>query len=296
MARARTIKASFFTNDELGALNPRVRLLFAGLWPHADRAGRLLDRPTKLKVEICPYDHLDVDKALDQLAEHGFIIRYQAAGQACIQVVNWAKHQRPHQNEPATELPPPPGWTDGRPAVEPEVRNGRSDFGVEVENGASTCTLARARPGTRNPVSGLRSPVSGLGTRSPVPEPGTRNSEPGDARAAREGSESPPPKSKRSAKAPPAGSEVPFNDDLAQRMQAISLEFGDDNAVASITRAQRYQAAAALSAGQMATAIKDAHRRTERRLGDQDAKPLGSPMAYFLGVLEQTTQERMKSA
>ena len=52
MARARNIKPGFFTNDELVELPFATRLLFIGLWTIADREGRMVDRPKKIKMEI----------------------------------------------------------------------------------------------------------------------------------------------------------------------------------------------------------------------------------------------------
>ncbi len=108
MARARTIKPGFFTNDALAELRPLVRLLYAGLWTLADREGRLPDRPKKIKAEIMAYDSLDVDSALAQLTTAGFLIRYEVDGQRYIQVDNWLKHQHPHPREDPSAIPPVP--------------------------------------------------------------------------------------------------------------------------------------------------------------------------------------------
>ena len=54
--RARNIKPGFFKNDTLAELEFAARLLFIGLWGLADRAGRLEDRPKKIKAEVFPYD------------------------------------------------------------------------------------------------------------------------------------------------------------------------------------------------------------------------------------------------
>lgn len=105
MARARNIKPGFFTNDALGELPPLARLLFAGLWTICDRAGRVEDRPKKIRAEVLPYDECDADLMLDQLAAAGFIARYTAEGVAVIQVLAWEKHQNPHVKEGASTLP-----------------------------------------------------------------------------------------------------------------------------------------------------------------------------------------------
>lgn len=105
MARARNIKPGFFTNDQLVELPFATRLLFIGLWTIADRAGRLLDRPKKIKMDVLPGDDVDVDACLNLLADSGFIVRYEVAGVRVIQVVNWSKHQNPHVKEAASTLP-----------------------------------------------------------------------------------------------------------------------------------------------------------------------------------------------
>lgn len=108
MARARNIKPGFFTNEELAEVEPLGRILFAGLWTIADRDGRLGDRPKKIKVEILPYDQCNVDEMLQDLADRGFILRYQINGDRYIQILAFAKHQNPHKNEKPSYLPPPP--------------------------------------------------------------------------------------------------------------------------------------------------------------------------------------------
>ena len=105
MARARNIKPSFFTNEDLVELPLEDRLLFIGLWTLADREGRLEDRPKRIKMAVFPADNVDVDASLARLAKSGFIARYEARGIACIQVLNFAKHQNPHVREAASDLP-----------------------------------------------------------------------------------------------------------------------------------------------------------------------------------------------
>lgn len=101
MPRARNIKPKFFTNSKLGRLSPFHRLLFAGLWTLADAKGRLKDDPDEIKIQTLPYDDLDIDQLLTDLAEHQecFISRYTVNGVAIIQVNNFEKHQNPHKSE-----------------------------------------------------------------------------------------------------------------------------------------------------------------------------------------------------
>lgn len=108
MARARNIKPGFFKNEILGVADPLYSLLFEGLWVLADRAGRLEDRPLRIKGEVFPYrDGLNVDAMLNWLESNGFIRRYTAQGKKCILVLEFVKHQNPHKNETESELPDP---------------------------------------------------------------------------------------------------------------------------------------------------------------------------------------------
>ena len=106
MPRIRSIKPDFFTNDELAEVKPLGRLLFAGLWCMADKEGRLRDRPTRIKATVQPFDGANVNKLLDGLQDRGFIQRYEVDGERYIQVVNFAKHQRPHHKEEESKIPP----------------------------------------------------------------------------------------------------------------------------------------------------------------------------------------------
>ena len=112
MARARNIKPSFFANDDLAEIDPLGRILFIGLWTLADREGRLEDRPRRIKAEVLPYDDCDADQLLQDLHDHGFVLRYEVEGTKCIQIVNFTKHQDPHYKEKASELPAPEGHED----------------------------------------------------------------------------------------------------------------------------------------------------------------------------------------
>jgi len=116
--RIRYLKPDFFLDEDVAALPPLIRLFYAGMWTRADREGRLEDRPQRLKVEIMPYeDGFDANEALDILAKpkkisgRPFIARYEVDGRRFIQILSWARHQRPHPNEKASEIPAVPQET-----------------------------------------------------------------------------------------------------------------------------------------------------------------------------------------
>ncbi len=103
--RARNIKPGFYKNEELADCSMAARLLAPGLWMMADRAGRLEDRPKRIKGEIFPYDDIDVNSLLDELVSHNHIQRYEVGGKRFIQIQKFSEHQKPHQNETASTFP-----------------------------------------------------------------------------------------------------------------------------------------------------------------------------------------------
>lgn len=105
MGRARNLKPGFFKNEDLAECSPWARLMFAGLWTLADREGRLEDRPRRIKGELFPYDEVDSDQLLSELASRGFIVRYTTDGVSVISIPSFLNHQRPHHTEKPSTLP-----------------------------------------------------------------------------------------------------------------------------------------------------------------------------------------------
>jgi hypothetical protein len=140
MARVRTIKPGFFLNERLAELPPLTRILFAGLWCNADRLGRLEDRPKKIKAAILPYDDHDVNLALQQLHESGFIVRYKNCEASYIQVVAFCKHQHPHLKELESEIPGPDLGTSLTVPRHDSARQDLLDPGSTVSTGSTELT------------------------------------------------------------------------------------------------------------------------------------------------------------
>ena len=107
MPRIRSLKPEFFTDSDLGKLSPLARILYEGLWCHADKNGHLPHKADELKVKILPWDDVNVVALLDELeaskadTEHGFIEFYVVDGRRYISIVNWLEHQKPHRQEKA---------------------------------------------------------------------------------------------------------------------------------------------------------------------------------------------------
>ena len=107
MPRTRYIKPDFFTDEDIAELPLAARLIFIGLWCHADRMGRLEDRPKFFKVALAPYDEIDIPGVIARLAagRKPFLKLYDVNGKRYIQIVNFEKHQRPHSTEKQSVLP-----------------------------------------------------------------------------------------------------------------------------------------------------------------------------------------------
>jgi hypothetical protein len=164
--RARSVKPGLFTNEQLADLPPLARLLFIGLWCLADKAGVLEDRPRRIKATVLPFDDVDVDELLRLLAAAGFIVRYEVAGQRCIFLPTFVRHQSPHPNEKSSELPPPP-----------------ADSSNYLKCHEITCPSSSSLPSDSMPSGGLSSgPSGGVSSGSPpsegCPEPAPPASEP----------------------------------------------------------------------------------------------------------------------
>lgn len=95
MARIRTLKPEFWTDEKLALMVPVTRLVFLGLISQADDNGRLVDNVKLLDGMLFPFTDDSCDDSLADLANLGRIIRYRSeSGQALIQVANWDRHQK----------------------------------------------------------------------------------------------------------------------------------------------------------------------------------------------------------
>lgn len=107
MARARQIKPTFFMHEVVSTLSHFTRLYWIGLWTLADREGRLEYRPMRIKAQLFPYESCDIEESTLELEAKGFVQRCKLDdGRVVIHIINWSKHQKPHQNEAQSEFPP----------------------------------------------------------------------------------------------------------------------------------------------------------------------------------------------
>jgi len=104
MARIRTIKPEFWTDDALTECSLSARLLFIGTWNFADDNGNL-DRSSKqLKARIFPHDTIDVEALVIELMSQRLLIEYSIEGKIFLHIKSFNKHQK--INRPSTSQIP----------------------------------------------------------------------------------------------------------------------------------------------------------------------------------------------
>ena len=95
MARMRTIKPEFWTDDKVVELSLLGRLLFIGLWNFADDDGFIENSPKRIKRLIFPDQNIDVIEGLDELIAAGFLCVCDSDQGELLKICQFGEHQRP---------------------------------------------------------------------------------------------------------------------------------------------------------------------------------------------------------
>lgn len=110
MARIRSIKPDFWTDEKIVGLSPFARLLFIGMWNFVDDEGRAPYSPGRLKMQIFPADNLDISELVGELRRSGRVEVYQVDGKDYFQVTHFTEHQkidkRSNSKHPSPPNPP----------------------------------------------------------------------------------------------------------------------------------------------------------------------------------------------
>lgn len=93
MARIRTIKPEFWTDERLTECSLPARLLFIGMLNFADDNGNLAYSAKRLKMQIFPADSVDTQPLLDELLTHGVLMEYSVNGEKFLHIKGFRKHQ-----------------------------------------------------------------------------------------------------------------------------------------------------------------------------------------------------------
>ncbi|MGR3905835.1 hypothetical protein Q3A80_02230 [Burkholderia sp. SR8] len=93
MARIRTIKPEFWTDEKVAMLSMAARLLFIGMWNYADDSGNIEHSAMRLKMQIFPCDDIDCAPLIASLIAHGMLIEYSVSGKKYLHIRTFDKHQ-----------------------------------------------------------------------------------------------------------------------------------------------------------------------------------------------------------
>lgn len=157
MARIRSIKPEYWSDERMATVGLEARLLLIGLLNLADDEGRLRGHPALIRGALFPYDDLtnaQVAGWLEELEAAGRIQRYQADGESFVWVRNFLKHQK-IDHPSASRLPTPPAESSESPRelsralASPREKSPRSreqGAGIGAGNREGTSSPAPAAP------------------------------------------------------------------------------------------------------------------------------------------------------
>ena len=107
MARIRTIKPDFWSDEKIVELTPWARLLFIGLWNFSDDYGRMPFSPKKIKMLVFPGDDVDVSSCLEELSREDLIRVYERDGRAVSRDPELRRMHQKIDRKTASKFPAP---------------------------------------------------------------------------------------------------------------------------------------------------------------------------------------------
>jgi hypothetical protein len=133
MARIRTIKPDFWTDEKLTECSLSARLLFIGTWNFADDNGNLEASAKQIKMKVFPADNIDCQPLVDELITHGMLIEYSVNDKKYLHIKGFKKHQV--INRPSNSNIPQPLLTEELlPLTECSVTEGKGREGKGRED------------------------------------------------------------------------------------------------------------------------------------------------------------------
>lgn len=93
MARIRTIKPDFWSDDVITECSLIARLLFIGTWNFADDRGNLDRSAKQIKARVFPVDNIDCEPLIQELIAHGLLIEYSVSSKTYLHISGFDKHQ-----------------------------------------------------------------------------------------------------------------------------------------------------------------------------------------------------------
>lgn len=123
MARIRSLKPSFWSDESVAEMSLEARLLTIGLISFADDEGRFLASTTAVAGYVFPHDRFPSSKVqrwMDEVERTGIVRLYTVRGREYGVFPHW-NHQRINRPTPSV-LPAPPATPQVVPITERSVR------------------------------------------------------------------------------------------------------------------------------------------------------------------------------
>jgi hypothetical protein len=129
MARIRTIKPEFWTDERLTECSLSARLMFIGMLNFADDNGNMEYSAKRLKMQIFPADSIDTQPLLNELLAQGVLIEYSVNEEKFLHIKGFRKHQV--INRPSATKIPQPDFIDDSERTQGAGSDGREGKGKE---------------------------------------------------------------------------------------------------------------------------------------------------------------------
>jgi hypothetical protein len=110
VARIRSIKPEFWTDEKLTECSLSARLLFIGILNFSDDYGNLQRSAKKIKMQVFPADIIDCEPFILELINHGVLSEYSVNGEYFLHIKGFQKHQI--VNRPSKSVIPPPQFSE----------------------------------------------------------------------------------------------------------------------------------------------------------------------------------------
>jgi len=94
MARIRTVKPEFWTDERVGECSVSARLLFVATWNFADDHGGLDRSAKQLKAQAFPYDNVDCEPLVQELLSARLLVEYEVSGKKYLHIKGFRTHQK----------------------------------------------------------------------------------------------------------------------------------------------------------------------------------------------------------
>jgi len=158
LARIRTIKPEFWSDERLSECSLSARLLFIGLISFADDDGRLDYSPARLRMQIFPCGSATATQLSEwfrELREHSLIRVYLVDSRDYLDIPGFTKHQR--INRPTPSKIPPYSVSAHVPLTEPSV----SPQGALIDGSGSGSGMDHGMDGKGSPSARRKTDTPG---------------------------------------------------------------------------------------------------------------------------------------